>query len=98
MATPVPRKPLPEWQAEHMKRYIETDGRDGHLWRGVTTLLLTTTGRKSGLPLTNPLIYGKEGERYLVVASKGGAPDHPAWYLNLSANPDVRVQVEADKF
>ena len=62
------------WQAEHARRYIETDGADGHLWRGVPTLLLTTTGRRTGEPYTTPLIYGRDGDRYIVVASKGGAP------------------------
>jgi deazaflavin-dependent oxidoreductase (nitroreductase family) len=92
------RAPLPGWMADHMKRYLATDGEDGHEWRGVQTLLLTTTGRKSGEPLMLPLIYGTDGDRYLVVASKGGAPKHPAWYLNLAANPEVEVQVKDDKF
>ena len=92
------RAELPDWIADHLKRYLETDGEDGHIWRGVPTLLLTTTGRKSGEPLQLPLIYGKDGDRYLVVASKGGAPGHPAWYLNLVDNPSVEVQVAADRF
>ena len=61
-------------------------------------LLLTTTGRKSAAALTLPLIYGRDGERHLIVASRGGAPDHPAWYKNLAANPQVKLQVAADKF
>lgn len=89
---------LPQWIADHLKQYLETDGREGHIWNGVPTLLLTTTGAKSGKQLQLPLIYGKDGDNYLVVASKGGAPEHPAWYHNLDANPDVAVQVEADKF
>jgi deazaflavin-dependent oxidoreductase (nitroreductase family) len=89
---------LPQWIADHLKQYLETDGREGHIWNGVPTLLLTTTGAKSGKALQLPLIYGKDGDNYLVVASKGGAPEHPAWYTNLVANPDVAVQVEADKF
>ena len=92
------RAELPQWIADHLKQYLETDGREGHIWNGVPTLLLTTTGAKSGEPLQLPLIYGKDGDNYLVVASKGGAPEHPAWYHNLDANPDVAVQVEADKF
>jgi deazaflavin-dependent oxidoreductase (nitroreductase family) len=91
---------------DHLDRYIATDGADGYLWdtgpgtgRGmVPTLLLTTTGRKSGRIMTLPLIFGRSGADYIVVASKGGAPQHPAWYLNLQANPDVQVQVKADKF
>ena len=87
------------WVAEHVDRYVETDGREGHEWRGVPTLLLTTRGRKSGKLRRTALIYGKDGEgRYLLVASKGGAPEHPSWYLNLAAHPEVEVQVGADKF
>ena len=92
------RAELPQWIADPLKQYLETDGREGHIWNGVPTLLLTTTGAKSGKQLQLPLIYGKDGDNYLVVASKGGAPEHPAWYHNLDANPDVAVQVAADKF
>lgn len=92
------QRELPEWIREHMDKYLATNGEDGHIWRGVPTLLLTTTGRKSGEPLQLPLIYGEDNGRYLVVASKGGAPDHPAWYKNLAANPGVEVQVKADRF
>lgn len=92
------RAPLPDWIADHLKAYRESNGAEGHMWRGVPTLLLTTTGRKSGEPLTLPLIYGRDGERYLVVASRGGAPTHPAWYLNLAANPEVEVQVGPEQF
>jgi deazaflavin-dependent oxidoreductase (nitroreductase family) len=67
-------------------------------WEGVTTLLLTTTGRRSGEQRTTPLIYGRDGDRYLVVASRGGAPEHPGWYQNLAAHPDIQVQVMADRF
>jgi deazaflavin-dependent oxidoreductase (nitroreductase family) len=83
---------------EHVDRYVETDGEEGHEWEGTQTLLLTTTGRRSGEPRIQPLIYGKSGDNYLVVASKGGAPQHPAWYLNLEANPEVEVQVKGEKF
>ena len=87
------------WVQEHMDRYLATNGEDGHLWRdGIPTLLLTTTGRKSGKATTTPLIYGQDGDRYMVVGSRGGAPDHPQWYLNLSADSSVQVQVKADKF
>ena len=89
---------LPGWIAEHMKKYLATNGADGHIWNGVPTLLLTTTGSKSGAARTLPLIYGRDGGRYLVVASRGGAPDHPGWYKNLVAQPKVQVQVVADKF
>ena len=89
---------LPDWAVDHMNRYLETDGEDGHIWRGVPTLLLTTTGRSSGLPRMLPLIYGKDGDDHIIVASKGGYPDHPAWYRNIEASNAVQVQVAADKF
>ena len=89
---------LPAWIAEHLKKYQATDGADGHIWNGVPTLLLTTTGRKSKQPIVLPLIYGRDGDRYVIVASRGGAPDHPGWYKNLVAQPAVKLQVAADKF
>ncbi len=106
MAEPNKSRELPAWIKEHLTRYLATDGVDGYLWDAslgggqglVPTLLLTTTGRKSGNVLTLPLIFGRSGANYVVVASKGGAPTHPAWYLNLQANPEVKVQVKAEKF
>jgi deazaflavin-dependent oxidoreductase (nitroreductase family) len=86
------------WVAKHIRRYVETDGEEGHRWRGVNTLLLTTRGRRSGKLRRTALIYGREGERYLVVGSQGGADEHPFWYRNLVENPDVEVQVGADTF
>jgi deazaflavin-dependent oxidoreductase (nitroreductase family) len=83
---------------EHVQRYVETDGEVGHEWQGTKTLILTTTGRRSGAERRNALIYGQHGDDYLVVASKGGADDPPAWYLNLQANPEVQVQVLGDRF
>jgi deazaflavin-dependent oxidoreductase (nitroreductase family) len=84
---------------EHVRRYIETDGEEGYIWReGSTILLLTTTGRKSGKELTMPLIFGEDGGSQVLVASRGGAPEHPGWYLNLEANPEVGVQVKGDTF
>jgi deazaflavin-dependent oxidoreductase (nitroreductase family) len=97
-ARPGPGGRPPGWQQAHARRYIETGGRDGHIWEGVTTLLLTTMGRRSGESRTTPLIYGRAGDRYLVVASRGGAPTHPDWYQNLVAWPDVQVQVMAERF
>ena len=82
---------------EHVERYIATDGEEGHDWQGTQALLLTTTGRKSGREIVQPLIYGEHDGDYLVVASKGGAPQHPAWYLNLEADPDVEIQVKGEK-
>jgi proline iminopeptidase len=84
---------------EHVRRYQETDGEEGYLWRnGSPILLLTTTGRKSGTEYTAPLIFGEEGGNPVVVASRGGTPTHPAWYLNLEAHPEVGVQVKGEKF
>jgi len=86
------------WVADHIRRYVETDGEDGHLWRGAPTLLLTTLGRKSGQWRRTALIYGKDGDNHVVVASRGGAERHPSWYVNLREHPEVRVQVRGDKF
>ena len=68
------------------------------MWRGVPTLILTTLGRRSGKPRRLALIYGEDGDHYVVVASKGGAEQHPEWYLNLVDHPEVQVQVLADRF
>jgi deazaflavin-dependent oxidoreductase (nitroreductase family) len=82
----------------HVRSYQETGGEVGHDWKGTQTLLLTTTGRRSGEPRTTPLIYGRHGEDFVIVASRGGADDPPAWYVNLRDQPDVEVQVLADRF
>jgi len=84
---------------EHVRRYRETDGEVGHLWReGSTVLLLTTTGRRSGQETTTPLIYGLDGGNPVIVASRGGAPEHPGWYRNLVQTPEVGVQILGDVF
>lgn len=83
---------------EHVERYQATDGEEGHDWEGTVTLLLTTTGRKSGRRYTSPLIYQRHGDDLMVVASKGGADEPPDWYLNLQADPEVHVQVKGDRF
>lgn len=83
---------------EHIRRYRETDGEVGYLWNDAPSLLLTTVGRRSGRPRTSALIFARDGEDYLVVASQGGAPTHPNWYFNLTANPEVAVQVKGDRF
>jgi deazaflavin-dependent oxidoreductase (nitroreductase family) len=83
---------------EHVRSYRETDGEVGHDWMGTQTLLLTTTGRQSGQERTTPLIYGRSGDDVLVVASNGGADKPPAWFVNLSAKPEVEVQVRGDRF
>jgi len=86
------------WVAQHIRGYVESDGKTGHHWRGVNTLLLTTRGRKSGKLTRTALIYGRDDDEFVVVASKGGAEEHPEWYLNLVVNPEVDVQVGADRF
>jgi deazaflavin-dependent oxidoreductase (nitroreductase family) len=78
---------------EHVRRYQETNGEVGYLWNGVPILLLTMKGRKTGEPRTTPLIFATDNERYLIVASQGGAPKHPLWYLNLVETPEVKIQV-----
>lgn len=83
---------------EHVQRYRETDGEEGHDWQGTTVLILETVGRRSGEKRPTPLIYGESGDDLLIVASKGGADEPPAWYLNLQENPEVEVQLKADRF
>ena len=97
---------LPDWMLEHANRYIASGGTEGHMYkvtlpqRGEITapaLLLTATGRKSGDKFIFPLFYGTDGGSYFVIASKGGAPEHPGWYRNILANPEVEVQVGTKK-
>jgi deazaflavin-dependent oxidoreductase (nitroreductase family) len=86
------------WVRKHIRDYVESDGRKGHRWRGVDTLLLTTRGRRSEKLRRTALIYRPDGDRYVVVASTGGGKHHPAWYLNLVDDPEVRVQVGPEMF
>ena len=104
MAEPRLAPNLPDWMVEHANRYLSSGGTDGHLYKitqpgrpelAVPSLLLTTTGRKSGEKFIFPLFYGTDGDSYFVVASKGGAPQHPGWYRNILADPDVELQVGA---
>ena len=97
---------LPDWMVEHANRYLSSGGTDGHMYKmtqpgrpemTVPSLLLTTKGRKSGEKFVFPLFYGKAGDSYFVVASKGGAPQHPGWYRNILADPVVEVQVGTKK-
>lgn len=81
---------------EHVRQYEATGGRVGHDWNGADVLILHTIGRKSGKARKFPLIYGRDGDDYVIVASKGGAPEHPGWYQNLLAHPDVAIQVRGD--
>jgi deazaflavin-dependent oxidoreductase (nitroreductase family) len=83
---------------EHVEKYLATKGEIGHIWNGVPTLILSTKGRKTGLPRRQPMIYGRDGDDFVVVASVGGAPKHPAWYFNLCTNPEVEVHVKAEHF
>ena len=84
---------------EHVRVYEETDGERGYLWKnGTEILLLTTTGRKSGEKHTTPLIHRVDDGRWVIVASKGGAPEHPAWFLNLEGNGKAEIQVLGERF
>lgn len=95
--TEVPLGPTVEWVAAHHRRYLESDGEVGHEWReGVPTLLLTTRGSVSGRLRRTPLIYGRHGDAHVVVGSFGGAPKHPHWYVNLTREPAVTIQVRGD--
>jgi deazaflavin-dependent oxidoreductase (nitroreductase family) len=87
-----------DWVADHTRRYVESDGEDGHEWMGVPTLVLTTRGRRSGRLRRNALIYGKDGDDHVIVASRGGHANNPLWYLNLVEDPNVGVQVGAERF
>ena len=82
--------------AEHVRIYRETGGARGYEWRGTTILLLSTTGRSSGELRTTPLIHRTDDGRWVIVASKGGAPEHPAWFRNLEANPEAEIQVREE--
>ncbi|MBW2274475.1 MAG: nitroreductase family deazaflavin-dependent oxidoreductase [Deltaproteobacteria bacterium] len=82
---------------DHIRRYLETDGEDGHDFQGLPCLLLTTRGRKSGEPRRVAIIYGRDGADYVVVASMGGSDVHPGWYKNLLADPEAEIQVKADR-
>jgi deazaflavin-dependent oxidoreductase (nitroreductase family) len=87
------------WVSKHIDEYVETDGQKGYEWRnGAPTLLLTTRGRKTGKLRRTALIFGVDADRYVLVASVGGAAKNPAWYLNLVEHPEVELQVRAEKF
>ena len=98
----------PQWAEAHVRRYKATNGEDGHIWNGLDgaarfegkfpTLLLTTTGRKTQQQYTTPLIYGRDLNNYIVIASQGGRPTNPSWYLNLKKKPKVKLQVVANIF
>lgn len=86
-----------ERAANHVRRYLASDGADGYEFlKGAKVIVLTTTGKRTGKPRKTPLIRIRDGDNYLVVASQGGAPKHPHWYHNLAANPDVMIQDRGD--
>lgn len=87
------RNPFIDSSAKHTQRYIESNGAEGHEWNGIYCLLLSTRGRKTGKTRTIPLIYGKDENSFVVVASKGGHSDDPYWYKNLVNEPKVEIQV-----
>lgn len=78
---------------EHIRKYEETGGKVGHDWNGTSCCVLRVKGRKSGQVRKFALIYGRDGDDYVLIASKGGAPTNPGWYENLVANPDCEIQV-----
>jgi deazaflavin-dependent oxidoreductase (nitroreductase family) len=96
---------LPKWMKDHVDVYLSSGGKEGHMYTidrpgvppNVPSLLLITTGRKSGEKYLFPLFYGPAGDGYFVIASKGGAPEHPGWYRNIVAHPDVELQVGTEK-
>lgn len=87
-----------DWVAEHTRTYLASGGTEGHENDGVRTLVLATTGRRTGTPRRTCLIYGRSGDDYVIVASKGGAEQNPAWFTNLEANPSVGVQAGTRRF
>ncbi|WP_219413909.1 nitroreductase family deazaflavin-dependent oxidoreductase [Pseudonocardia nigra] len=85
--------------AEHVERYLASEGRDGYLEGGVPNLVLTTLGRRTGAPRRTALFFGMDGDRYVLVASGSAVTaHHPQWYLNVEAHPEVQVQVQAERF
>lgn len=86
------------WVADHIKEYIDSNGEKGHDWNGTQVLLLSTKGRKSGDMRRCALIYGNDGDDFIIVASRGGDPNHPLWYLNLMQEPKVTLQIKSEVF
>lgn len=96
--TPIPTTDISLLGEEHVRVYRESGGEKGYIWNGAPILLLTTKGRKSGQPRTIPIIFTQYGDAWVIIASKGGSPTHPKWYLNILDDPHVQVQVKADVF
>ena len=86
-----------DWVADHVERYERTGGKDGGEFNGVACVILTTTGRKTGKTRKTPLVRVPNGDGYLVIASMGGQPKHPVWYLNVLAHPQVALQDGPDR-
>ena len=86
------------WVADHIKAYVDSNGEQGHDWNGTQVLLLSTKGRKSGDMRRCALIYGNDGDDFVIVASRGGDPNHPLWFLNLVAEPKVTLQIKSEVF
>jgi len=82
----------------HVAAYLETDGEKGGVWNGATAVLVTTKGRKSGEKRTIAIIGKQVGDNFVIIASKGGSPVHPLWYLNIQADPNVEIQYLGDKW
>ena len=89
---------MSDYNAQVIEEFRANQGRVGGRWEGRDLLLLTTRGRRTGREYTTPMVYTRDGDRLLVYASQGGAPAHPDWYLNLVANPDVIVEVGAERY
>jgi deazaflavin-dependent oxidoreductase (nitroreductase family) len=89
---------MSDWNKQVIEEFRANDGKVGGRFAHMDLLLLQTIGAKSGLPRTTPLVCMADGDRYIIIASKGGAPSHPDWYYNIAANPDVHVEVGTDQF
>lgn len=89
---------MSDYNTQIIEEFRNSGGKVGGRWEGRNLLLLTTTGRKSGRAHTTPMVYTVDGDRLLVYASKGGAPKHPDWYLNLVADSNVVVEVGGDRY
>jgi deazaflavin-dependent oxidoreductase (nitroreductase family) len=87
-----------DFNAQIIEEFRANGGRVGGMFEGTTLLLLHHTGAKSGQPRINPLAYNRDGERYVIFGSKGGAPTNPDWYYNLKAHPEVTIEVGTDTF
>ena len=91
------KTPIAAWlRSAHSALYRASGGKIGNKTFGCETFLLTTTGAKTGKPRTAPLLYLKDGKHFVIVASNGGSPAHPAWFVNLTKTPEATVQIGRD--